>query len=207
MWICTQTSKSCPNSRVNEVEIVYFMFDTSACSSSSDTQAQICLLAEASFPFVSLSFYRNKHGCIKHSVCSLCAGLIRGWGFYGNCCQIVLWCFLHPVVLNATQSRSRRHGSLFLFACFFSHICMFPLIFLVLFWAEEVVQRTWSIGYIWIFCMNEGHREHSLISSNGHQFLPLSHKHTRMIINVSVCMVAQLISCHCCTRVKYFKMM
>lgn len=123
--LCTQTSESCRNSRDNRVKNC--VFDSSQlCMLPWARVKHICTLprllalnlpvsCSAVFSLLSLAELLNRNKCnwIKRCVCLTNYGHLCS--FYGNLCPIILWSFLHPVVLNV-----QHNGAYVAMACLFA---------------------------------------------------------------------------------------
>lgn len=135
--LCTQTSESCHNSWDNEVKIVYLIFHTLHALLVVPTLAWLksaCYLSNIFSLLLPGSLLSNQ----THQTLCWCPVCWTNYGrlcsLYGNLCLIILWSFLHAVVLNM-----QHNGSYVAMACCVylhdikSPICTFTVILFVMF--------------------------------------------------------------------------
>lgn len=96
----------------------------------------------------------------------------RACSLYGNLCLIILWSFLHAVVLNMQHNGSY----VAMVRCVHLHDIKFPIcMFNHHFWScfSRKENSFWVYCQAWnsLFTGSKRHREHSLNSFKGHRFL------------------------------------
>lgn len=132
--LCSKTSESCHSSCDNQVKIVLHL---------SSPHSHGCKLNSASplsniFSLCCCPALTELLSKQMHQTPCWCPVCWTNYGhlcsFYGNLCPMILWSFLHAVVLNM------HHNGSYVACCVYLHdinspLCMFTVILLVMFWS------------------------------------------------------------------------